>query len=85
MRQVSPRGSQSPQRRKLHVLADEIGLVRDERIEIAQYLLRRDITSWSQLDEAQVARMLDALEGFGLVVEQLAQRASSSTTAPVGS
>ena len=59
-------GSQSPQRKKLHVLADEIGLSREERLEWATYALRRDITSWSQLDEDQVARMLDQLEGFQL-------------------
>lgn len=79
-------GSQSPQRRKLHVWADEAGLSRNERIDVAQYLLRRDITSWSQLDDGQVARLLDAFEGHHLIGEILSQRAaSSSTTASRGS
>ena len=54
-------------RRKLHMVAKEIGLSRDDRIELSQYILRRDITSWTELDEAQMTRMLDALEGYGLI------------------
>lgn len=65
---------QSPARRKLFQRAGELGLTKDERIDLAQYLLRRDITSWKHLDEAQVLRLLDALEGFELVVEILNQR-----------
>ena len=64
---------QSLRRRKLFLVAKEIGLTRDERIELAQYLLRRDITSWKQLDEEQVLRLLDAIEGYSLIrqLEQL--------------
>ena len=54
--------------------AKEIGLTDDERHALAEYLLRRDITSWTQLDEAQVSRLLDAFEGFELIVELLSQR-----------
>lgn len=54
-------------RRKLYGSAKEIGLTRSDRIDLAQYLLRRDITSWTQLTAAQVDRLLDALEGFVLV------------------
>lgn len=65
---VSPeRGTPAARRRKLFVLADELGLSRDERIELSQYLLRRDIVSWKHLDDHQVDRMLDALEGAMLV------------------
>jgi len=67
-------GSQSPRRKKLHLLADEIGLTREERLAWSSYALRRDITSWSQLDDAQVDRMLDQLEGFRLGFELHAQR-----------
>lgn len=65
---------QSDRRRKLFLLAAEIGLSRGERIELSQYILRRDITSWKQLDETQVCRMLDALEGHQLIVELVRQR-----------
>jgi hypothetical protein len=71
---VPDRGSQSPQRRKLHLLSDEIGLTPEERHAWASYALRRDITSWSQLDEAQVLRMLDQLEGYQLGHELHRQR-----------
>ena len=61
------RDTLAARRRKLHVLADEIGLTREERIELSRALLWRDITSWSQLDDAQVVRMLDALEGYSKI------------------
>lgn len=70
-------GPQSPQRKKLYERAKSIGLTREERIELAQYILRRDITSWKQLDETQVVRLLDALEGFELIVHLLSSRASA--------
>lgn len=50
-------------RRKLFVLADEIGLTRDERIELSRAILWRDIVTWKTLSDGQVSRMLDALEG----------------------
>lgn len=84
MNPVSRSGPQSPQRRKLHTWADEAGFSRDERIALAQYLLRRDITSWSQLDEAQVARMLDAFEGHHLIGELVAQRVPESSSSIAG-
>lgn len=65
---------QSPQRRKLHLLKTEIGLTELEVIELARYLLRRDINSTKDLSDDQVLRMLDALEGHTLVVELLRQR-----------
>lgn len=58
---------QSPQMKKLFLLAREVGLNRDERIELSCYILRRDVRSWKDLDEVQVRRMLDALEGAQLV------------------
>lgn len=61
-------------RRKLFVLAKEIALTRNERMELAKAILWRDITSWKQLDDEQVARMLDALEGFEKVRWLLANR-----------
>ena len=61
-------------RRKLYMLAKQIGLSDDERHALAEYLLRRDITSWKQLDDAQVCRLLDAIEGWHLISELEAQR-----------
>ncbi len=70
-------GSQSPRRRKMFAVAGEIGLTDAEQIELAQYLLRRDITSRKDLSEEQVARMLDALEGYELVSALLAMRSGA--------
>jgi hypothetical protein len=55
-------------------LVDELGLTREERIDLSCYLLRRDITTWKHLDNAEVLRLLDALEGHQLVMELYAQR-----------
>lgn len=71
---MPPGGSQSPRRRKLYERAKSIGLTREERIDLAQILLRRDITSWKQLDEAQVVRMLDAIEAAELILELMRQK-----------
>lgn len=71
---MSDGGSQSLARKKLHQRCDELGFTRDERLEWACYALRRDITSFSDLDEAQVLRLLDQVEGFELLSALLAQR-----------
>lgn len=67
-------GPQDARRRKLMMLVAEIGLTRDERIDLSQMILRRDITSWKDLDDTQVTRMLEALEGYLLVSALFLQR-----------
>jgi hypothetical protein len=67
-------GTPAARRRKIFLLADALGLTRDERIELAEVILRRDLVSWKQLDDAQVDRMLDVLEGAAMVIELLRQR-----------
>lgn len=64
----------TPQWRKLMKLASALEMTRDERLEFAEYLLRRDVTSWKSLTDAQVERLLDAFEGHHLLNELLAQR-----------
>lgn len=68
-------GTPEQRRRKLFVLANQIGLDRDERIEIAKVILWRDIVSWRTLTDEQVDRMLDVLEGFLVVNWTLRNRA----------
>ena len=67
-------GNVEARRRKLWVLAKEIGLTTDERIEWTQYLLRRDITSWVGLPDDQVSRLLDGLESYQLLTCLLSMR-----------
>lgn len=49
---------------KALALARDIGLTREDRMDLAEKLLWQDCTSWKQLDPAQVDRLLDALEGY---------------------
>jgi hypothetical protein len=58
------------------VWAAELGFTREMRLELAEYLLRRDIASWTQLTEEQICRLLDAFEGHHLIETLLAQRAT---------
>jgi hypothetical protein len=52
----------------------EIGLTRDERVELARVILWRDIESWAGLTDEQVGRLLDAMEGFEKIVHLLSVR-----------
>lgn len=70
---MNKRASQTDQLRKLFLLCDEIGLDREQRIELAEYLLRRDIDTFNDLDPAQVSRMLDACEGYQLITHLRSQ------------
>ncbi len=54
-------------RRKVHMLASGLRFSRGERLELAEIILRRDIRSWKDLDEAQYDRLLDAFEGWGVI------------------
>ena len=69
-------GTPAARRKKLFVMADHIGLTRDERIEISKAVLWRDLTSWSSLTPEQVDRLLDAMEGYVFVTWTLMNRAS---------
>lgn len=71
---MASEGALLARRKKMFVLAREIGLTRDERLALAEILLRRDIQSWKDLDDDQVVRCLDALEGFQLIEALLSQR-----------
>lgn len=53
--------------RKAMKYAHDYGLSRDDRLGLAEVLLRRDVTSWTELSEDQLVRLLDALEGYALV------------------
>lgn len=69
-------------RRKLMMLAKEIfgddERARSERLELAEYLLRRDVTTWSTLTDDERRRLLDACEGFQYIDVLLALRPPSA-------
>lgn len=54
-------------RRKLYCSARELQLSKDDRIDLVQYFLRRDYTSWKGLSDQEVTRLLDAFEGYELI------------------
>ena len=57
-------GTPAARRRKMHVLADHVGLDREDQLEFARALLHRDITTRSALTDEQINRLLDAYEGY---------------------
>lgn len=61
-------------RRKLWLWVDTYGLSRQERIDLAEYLLRCDVPTWKDLSEPQIDRLLDAFEGFHLLAEMISAR-----------
>ncbi len=65
---------QGPLARKAHLLVKRMGLTREERIELAEYVLRRDLGSWKGLEEADYARLCDVMEGWGLIQALLNSR-----------
>lgn len=79
-------GTDTPaaRRRKLMKMSREQEMTRDERMEFASYLLRRDITTWKTLDDGQVWRLLDALEGHELRSHQIASRGPDTALSSPG-
>lgn len=65
-------------RRKMYLLARELWLTREDRLDLAEKLLWRDVESWKDLSEPEINRMLDALEGFVLIQFLRAERFGSS-------
>lgn len=57
----------TPRIRLLFQLCSEIGLDRDDRIDLAEIMLNRDVPSFLDLDESEVCRLLDALRGWAFV------------------
>lgn len=61
-------------RRKAMHYASLYGLTRQDRLDLAEMILRRDVASWKDLGEPELVRVLDALEGYGLVTHLLSSR-----------
>lgn len=65
---------QTSKRRQCYAIAAELGLTREERHEFAEMFLKRDLTSWNQLSDAQMDRLADGLVGAEFVIELFRQR-----------
>lgn len=47
--------------------ARRYNLTREDRLQLAEVLLWRDVHSWKTLNEPELCRVLDALEGYALI------------------
>lgn len=61
-------------RRKLFRYAKTFGMSREERLDLSEIILRRDIPSWDDLNSTEVSRLLDAFEGAALIMHLLETR-----------
>lgn len=55
-------------------MAKRIGIDREDRIGLAEMILRRDVPSWKALSEEELTRVLDALEGYVLIAHVVGER-----------
>lgn len=78
-RPVDTNSSVIIKRRKAFGYATRYQLSRDDRIAFAEMLLWRDVTSWNDLTEPELVRLLDALEGFFLITHLRAQANKANT------
>lgn len=58
-------------RRKVYMLAKQLRMSRQDRLEFAECLLWRDVSSWSKLDDSEIQRLLDAFEGYAMISAHL--------------
>lgn len=60
--------------RHLYALCAERDLTRDERHELAEMLLKRDVVSYASLTASEIDRLVDALNGYHYVLTLLELR-----------
>lgn len=61
-------------RRRAFSAAKAIGLTRPERLEFAEMILKVDVDTWDTLSTGQLARLVDALDGWHYIDTLLNQR-----------
>lgn len=59
-------------------------MTRDERLEWATYQLRRDLSSFEQLTDDEVLRLLDGIEGWHLINHLHSLRAPNASAPTAG-
>lgn len=55
------------------MLAKQLRMSRQDRLQFAEVILWRDVPSWAKLDDDEIQRLLDAFEGYALVQAHLDQ------------
>lgn len=86
----APKDRMTRMLQKLLIMTRAFGLTRDDRLEIANQVVWRPdnmppITSYSQLSEQELERMLDAMTGAVLVAHIVRQRQARQRNRPVHS
>jgi hypothetical protein len=61
-------------RRYLFALAGRYHLTQQERLELTEQILRRDVYSWNELSTPEMARLVDVFEGHALLQHLLETR-----------
>lgn len=56
-----------PVRRALFARATELGFSRQERLELAEVVLRRDCATWQDLSDEEAGRLLGAFDGYTFI------------------
>jgi len=70
---------------RLLIMCKAFGITRDERIELARHILARDehlLTSFNDLDDHDLERMLDAMTGATLVAHLCLERRAGRPQCP---
>ncbi len=64
------------------MLAKRLRLPREDRIQLAEVLLWKDVASWKDLSDDDIQRLLDAFEGYALISHLRTQQEQPRRTAP---
>lgn len=62
------------QRKRLFACAGELGFDRQERIDLAQVILGRELTSWSHVTDEEADRLVDCFDGYDKITYILTSR-----------
>lgn len=63
------------------MLAKRLELTREDRVQLAEVLLWKDVASWKDLSDEDVQRLLDAFEGYALISHLRTQQEPPRRTA----
>lgn len=74
--QATPEPMSRAQQQRLFASARNLGMTDAERIDFAEVILRRDVTTWKDLTFAEAGRIIDAFEGYEKITWLLLSRDS---------
>ena len=72
--EAAPEPMSRAQRQRLFASARNLGMTDAERVDFAEVILRRDVTTWKDLTFAEAGRLIDAFEGYEKITWLLLSR-----------